>query len=123
MLLLLHIAKLLRFVRVSQHLPNSANFAKIEESDNGERIVTNAFDVFIRKNEAVAMDDGSGGLLIGRQALRDALSATADFEGLTGILTCNETGDCATGEALGIFQITDAEISDDNWPPAVIWTP
>lgn len=73
--------------------------------------------------EAVAQDDGDGGLLIGRQALRDALSATSGFEGLTGVLTCNETGDCATGEALGIFQITQAEIADDAWPPEVIWVP
>ena len=56
-------------------------------------------------------------------AIRDALSAVSGFDGLTGKLTCGPTGDCATGEALGIYQITDAEVSDGNWPPAVIWTP
>jgi len=73
--------------------------------------------------EAVAMDDGNGGLMIGRQAIRDSLTAIDGFEGLTGVLTCDEYGDCATGEALGIFQITASEIDDDNWPPEVIWVP
>ena len=72
--------------------------------------------------EAVAttMDDGS--VVIGRQALRDAISATEGHEGLTGVLTCNETGDCATGEALGIYLITEAEVNEESWPPEVIWS-
>jgi branched-chain amino acid transport system substrate-binding protein len=72
---------------------------------------------------AVAVKDDDGTLHIPRQALRDAMSGTSGFNGLSGNLTCNEYGDCATGEALGIFQITDAEITDGNWPPAVVWTP
>lgn len=72
--------------------------------------------------EEVAEVTDDGTIIIGRQAVRDALTATADYEGLTGTLTCNETGDCATGEALGIFEITQAEL-DGAWPPAVIWTP
>lgn len=72
--------------------------------------------------EAVAQEDADGNLLIGRQALRDALDATSGYEGLTGTLTCNETGDCATGEALGIYQVTEAEV-DGKWPPPIVWTP
>ena len=45
--------------------------------------------------EKVAVQDEDGTLHIGRQALRDALFATENFAGLTGNLTCNETGDCA----------------------------
>ncbi len=45
--------------------------------------------------EAVAQDDGNGNLLIGRQALRDAVAATSGFAGITGTLTCSEYGDCA----------------------------
>ena len=63
-------------------------------------------------------------LSIGRQALRDALAAVEGYEGLTGSLTCQSespfAGDCATGTALAIFEITQAEI-DGNWPPAVVW--
>ena len=71
---------------------------------------------------AVAQVADDGTVLIGRQALRDAMSATANYDGLTGKLTCNDYGDCATGEALGVFQITEAEL-DGNWPPPVVWTP
>ena len=72
--------------------------------------------------EAVAVVSDDGSISIGRQALRDALTATTDFAGLTGLLSCSETGDCATGEALAIFQITEAEVNDDAWPPAPFWT-
>ena len=70
--------------------------------------------------EAQVGDDGS--LSIGRQALRDAVSATSGFNGLTGTLTCGATGDCATGQALGIFEITQSEV-DGNFPPAAVWNP
>jgi branched-chain amino acid transport system substrate-binding protein len=33
-------------------------------------------------------------LHIGRQALRDALYATAGYQGLTGSITCDQYGDC-----------------------------
>ncbi|MCO6450173.1 MAG: ABC transporter substrate-binding protein, partial [Caldilineales bacterium] len=72
---------------------------------------------------AVAQVQDDGSILFGRQALRDALSATKDFNGLTGKLTCGSTGDCATGEALGIYELTDAEVTGGNWPPEAIWTP
>jgi branched-chain amino acid transport system substrate-binding protein len=48
--------------------------------------------------EKVAVQDEDGTLHIGRKALRDALYATADFEGVTGTLNCNEFGDCADPE-------------------------
>ena len=44
--------------------------------------------------EEVGIDD-NGTLHIGRQAMRDCLYGTADFQGITGNLTCNEYGDCA----------------------------
>jgi len=74
---------------------------------------------------AVAVEEDDGTLVIGRQALRDALSAIEGYEGLTGILTCQDespfAGDCATGEALAVFQITEAEVAEDAWPPAPVW--
>ena len=66
--------------------------------------------------DAAAMDVGQGNLLIGRQAVRDALSGIVDHPGITGTLTCNATGDCATGEALGVYQINDME----DWPPDIV---
>ncbi len=80
--------------------------------------------------EAVAVTDADGTTYIGRQALRDAVKATSGYSGLTGQLDCKDKtwglltskADCATGEALGIFEITQAEV-DGNWPPEVIYTP
>ncbi|MCA9904497.1 MAG: branched-chain amino acid ABC transporter substrate-binding protein [Anaerolineae bacterium] len=69
---------------------------------------------------AVVADDGS--ISIGRQALRDAITNLTDYAGLTGTLSCDATGDCATGEALAVFEITQAEL-DGNWPPPVVWRP
>jgi branched-chain amino acid transport system substrate-binding protein len=45
--------------------------------------------------EQVGQTDGEGNLVIGRQALRDALYATSGLQGITGNVTCNELGDCA----------------------------
>lgn len=44
--------------------------------------------------EQVAVQDGDT-IHIGRQALRDCLSATSGFQGITGSLTCDQYGDCA----------------------------
>lgn len=75
--------------------------------------------------EAVAVEDDDGNLIIGRQALRDALNEVEGYIGLTGELTCQSespfAGDCATGTALAIFEITEAEVDEDAWPPAVVW--
>ena len=55
--------------------------------------------------------------------LRSAIAATTDFNGITGTLSCSPTGDCATGEAIGVFEIGEAEVFEANWPPELIWTP
>ena len=72
--------------------------------------------------EAVAVVNEDGTVVIGRQALRDALTSTADYDGITGALTCTEYGDCATGEALAIYQLGEAQVAGE-WPPAVVWSP
>ncbi|GAB4520763.1 MAG: branched-chain amino acid ABC transporter substrate-binding protein [Anaerolineae bacterium] len=86
-----------------------------------------AANILLAAIEAVAVENEDGSITIGRQALRDAVAATEGFEGLTGTLTCQEespfSGDCATGEALAIFELTEAEVNDGNWPPAIVWTP
>ena len=75
------------------------------------------------ENVAIEYDDGS--LTFGRQAIRDAIAATEDFPGLTGRLTCREdspfVGDCSPATALAVFEITEAEVYDDSWPPPVAW--
>ena len=81
--------------------------------------------------EEVAVVDQDGTLHIGRQALRDSISSLSGYNGLTGSLDCTDKdfgtigtshGDCATGEALGIYEIGNAELNG-NWPPPVVFTP
>jgi len=45
--------------------------------------------------EQVGVQDPDGALHIGRQAMRDCLYATKNFQGITGNLTCDQYGDCA----------------------------
>jgi branched-chain amino acid transport system substrate-binding protein len=75
--------------------------------------------------EAVAVQDADGTLHIGRQALRDALYGTTDFQGLTGVLSCDENGDCATGEALAIFQVAEEHVdgSENLLSSTPAWIP
>ena len=68
---------------------------------------------------ASAQVDADGNLLIGLQDIRDYLDNLEQFDGITGSLTCSDTGDCATGEALAMFHIQDL----DSWPPAVAYQP
>ncbi len=81
-----------------------------------------ATNMILNSIEAVAIETADGGLLIGRQALRDAMSSITNYTGIIGTITCGPTGDCATGEALAVFEITQAEV-DGNWPPPVAWKP
>ena len=82
--------------------------------------------------EKVAVVDSDGTIHVPRQALREAVTALDGYKGLTGTLSCADKdfgkvgtakGDCATGEALGVFQITEAEVNEGNWPPPVVYTP
>jgi hypothetical protein len=41
--------------------------------------------------------------------------ATADFQGLTGVLTCTPTGDCAN-PTIGVY-----EYHAGQYPPELIW--
>ncbi len=65
--------------------------------------------------EKVAVQDPDGTLHIPRQALRDAMYATANFPGLTGNLTCTPTGDCADPK------IAVYEYHAGQYPPERIW--
>ena len=45
------------------------------------------------------------------QALRDAVFATSGYEGITGTITCNELGDCATSVTIGVFEAPGVGLS------------
>jgi branched-chain amino acid transport system substrate-binding protein len=63
----------------------------------------------------VAVVDPDGTLHIGRQALRDALYAVENYPGLTGNLTCTDTGDCGAG-LIAVYQYHVGQ-----FPPERIW--
>ncbi|MFN2189355.1 MAG: branched-chain amino acid ABC transporter substrate-binding protein [Candidatus Promineifilaceae bacterium] len=67
-----------------------------------------ATNMILNAIEQVAQQGDDGTLLIGRQALRDALYATAGYEGITGTLTCDEYGDCADAK-INVNQVQNGE--------------
>ena len=79
-----------------------------------------AANILFAAIEKVAVTDSDGTLSIPRKALRDAIYATKDFQGLTGMLTCAPTGDCGA-PIIAMYQITAREVGGE-WPPeAPIW--
>ena len=62
----------------------------------------------------VAVKDADGTLHVGRQALRDAIYATKDFQGITGNLTCGQYGDCGA-PVIAVYQITSSDPA--SWNP------
>ena len=67
--------------------------------------------------ESVAVVKGDT-LYIDRAALREALYATASFNGLTGALGCDQFGDCGHGQ-VWIYHHPDAQVSDRAQLPVV----
>ncbi len=84
-----------------------------------------AMNIFFAAVEAVAHVAADGTVYIPRQALRDYLYSLSGFEGLTGNLSCDANGDCATGEALAVFQITQGMIDggEDLLASVPAWQP
>jgi len=56
--------------------------------------------------DAASEIDAEGNLVIDREAVITALRATAEYEGLTGTLTCSEIGDCGAS-AFEIYVVED----------------
>ena len=67
--------------------------------------------------EQVAVVDGDT-LSIDRAALRDALAATEDFQGILGTLTCDDFGDCGIGRSV-IHLHEDTSVTDPSRLPIV----
>jgi branched-chain amino acid transport system substrate-binding protein len=70
--------------------------------------------------EQVAVTASDGTIYVGKQALRDAIYATSNFQGLTGVLSCSASGDCGA-PLIAVYQVTAREIGG-QWPPeAPVW--
>lgn len=82
-----------------------------------------AYDATVLLLEAIPQATqvgGDGTLLIGRNALRQAVADTDAFPGLTGLLACDSGGDCAS-PPLAVYRLPDVELT--GWPPPVAWRP
>lgn len=79
-----------------------------------------ATNILLNAIEKVATTDADGTTYVPKGALRDALFATKDFPGLTGILSCSPTGDCGA-PLIAVYQVTAREVGGE-WPPAApVW--
>ncbi|MGI9665823.1 MAG: branched-chain amino acid ABC transporter substrate-binding protein [Acidimicrobiia bacterium] len=58
--------------------------------------------------DSVAVELSDGSLFIDRQALRDALTATSNFGGIIGTLSCDEFGDCGA-QRISVVHHLDSE--------------
>jgi branched-chain amino acid transport system substrate-binding protein len=77
-----------------------------------------ATNILLDAIEQVVQVGDDGTLLIGRQALRDAVGATTDYPGITGTLTCDENGDCAYPR----IAVHEVQGTDDGPAFVPIWT-
>lgn len=67
-----------------------------------------AAKVLLNALESVAEVDGDGNLVIDREALIAAVRATKDYEGLSGVISCDENGDCGTA-LISVLVLEDGE--------------
>jgi len=73
-----------------------------------------AYNLVADAVEKVAVSCSNGSTVIPRTALRDAMLATSNMQGLTGNLTCNATGDCADPK-IAVYQGMSADVA--TWNP------
>lgn len=80
-----------------------------------------ATNILLNAIKEVSVQEKDGTLHIGRQALRDALYATKDFDGVTGRLTCDEFGDCAFPR-FSIMRLDDPAAGLEGLKSNVVYT-
>ncbi|WKZ35552.1 MAG: branched-chain amino acid ABC transporter substrate-binding protein [Anaerolineales bacterium] len=73
-----------------------------------------ATNILFTALEQVAVVEADGTIYVPRQALRDAIYATQNFQGVTGSLSCSPSGDCGA-PVIAIYEITSAD--PDAWDP------
>jgi len=82
-----------------------------------------AVNILFQAIESSAVQDpkADGTLHIGRQALREAISATSGFQGLTGTLACDEYGDCSASK-MQIVRLNDPAAGIEGLANNVVYT-
>ena len=109
---------------VSAFAGGYADFLAKHEAKYGEQPISifhahayDATNMLIAAIQQVAVQDADGALHIPRQALRDALFATQDFQGLTGNLSCDANGDCADPK-IAVYEVIGSDTT--GWPDTVV---
>lgn len=70
-----------------------------------------ATNLILTAIESVAIEDGDT-LYIPRTALKDALYATSDFTGITGVLSCDTNGDCQQSATIAVVTVENGAFTD-----------
>jgi len=83
--------------------------------------VYDATHLLLNAIEAATVQEEDGTLHIGRQALREALYATTDFEGIRGTLTCDEFGDCSAARFI-VVRLDDPAVGIEELTSNAIYT-
>jgi len=81
-----------------------------------------ATNILLDAIEQVAVAGADGTLYVPRGALRDAIFATENFEGITGTLSCDDYGDCSS-PVIGIYQVTQENLDQATTPTVPVWRP
>ena len=71
--------------------------------------------------EATAVLEEDGTLHIGRQALREAVSATSKYQGVSGSLSCDEFGDCGPAK-FRVVRLDDPTAGIERLVDNVVYT-
>ena len=80
-----------------------------------------AANLLLQTIEHVAIHEEDGTVHIGRQALREALYDTTEFDGVSGSLTCDEFGDCGSC-GVNVYRLDDPAQGLEGLQSNVIYT-
>ena len=64
-----------------------------------------AVNILFDAVQQVAIEGDDGSVSIPRTALKEAIFGTNGYDGLTGTITCNPLGDCATKVAIAVYEV------------------
>jgi branched-chain amino acid transport system substrate-binding protein len=81
-----------------------------------------AFGLIATALDKVSELDADGNLVIDREALITAVRSTKDYEGLTGVLTCADNGDCGSA-VFAIYMVEDGAFVQVDVPEDLLTMP
>ena len=101
-----------------------AEFKNIFGQSPDVRVFANSYDavtLLLKAIEEIAVTKRDGTLHIGRQALRDQLHKTVDIKGKSGVLSCNQFGDCGKTH-MTIFRLDKSKNGLDELRKIILYS-